>query len=157
MATPAIEAILTKLVTVIEGLTPSIEAAKTFKRSTERAQIETFPTTAPKRRFDVDFEGLRDLSATATGFSQTPQTAHREATFRVGIFYPTTQAEKNVEKQIASDCEVIMRAISDATKWTGTNYRRAVVTNASTDRSSREGEAIILNLQVEILYLDVEA
>lgn len=155
MATPGIEAIIDKLSTVVEALTPTLEATGPggkFRRSTERVTIERMPLLTSKRLFNIDFVGMRDLSAEGRGV-QTPSIADKQSTLRLRIYYPRGKDERSLEKVIASDTEILQRSLSDATKWTGTNYRRAVGI-ASVTREVAEGKALYVETNIEIQYRD---
>lgn len=158
MAAPAVQAALEAVVARIEAITPTIDATTAFARKT----IERVPssTRARKRLFDVDFEGVRDLSNEGSGV-QAPALADRVATFTVRIDYAAARAERALELTMAVDAELVLRALGRSAGWAGTPVRR-VVARASVERDQVEpapgmGTGVLkLAVTADVTYRDAE-
>lgn len=159
MAAPAISAAIAAVLAKVEAITPTIDPAQAFRRSSETAPPST---RAGKRRFDFDMGALRDLSNEGAG-TQAPGIADRLATVAITIAYPLARAEKALETTLAVDAELVLRALGRSASWAGTVVRRAQA-RAAIDRTDAEvlGDAgpkpghLYLIVTCDILYRDSE-
>jgi hypothetical protein len=158
MAAPAVQAALETVLASIEAITPTIDADQLFTR--KRVERTAATTRAPKRRFDVDFGSMRDLSNEGEGV-QSPGLADRSATFTIRIDYAAARSERALETTMAVDAELVLRALGRSANWAGTPVRR-VVAQTAVERSEvvpvpGAGTATLaLVVTAEITYRDAE-
>lgn len=150
-APPQVEEALDALIAKLEAIVPTVDPACRFRRREESAP----PTTkAPKRLFDVDFEGhIRDLSNEGNG-AQNPGVADRVARFTVEIDYPLARAEKALELTTAVDSELVLRALTRSANWNGTPVQ--IVRATSTMRTDQAEDGMGAGFRVLVVTADVQ-
>jgi hypothetical protein len=149
---PAIEQVVTALVTRLQAIAPSQKPGVKFRRATEVLATGETPGTALFRQFDVDYQGGQDDSQEGHGV-QSPGVADRRARFQISVYYPRARAEKKFEDVMASDSEWAMRALARSASWAGTPIQRTTC-RATVDRSRKD--KLLLVLALEVQYRDTE-
>lgn len=151
---PAIEKVISALVTRLEAIVPTKQPRFRFHRSDESLRSAQFAVKSCTRLFNVDATGGQDDSQEGrAGAVQNQALADRVARFSIVIAYPRAEQEKELEDVMASDGEWAMRKLARSADWTGTPVRRATC-RWSIDRT--RDDKLFLVLVLEVQYRDTE-
>lgn len=159
MAAPAIEQVVDALVARISAIAPSLRPTTKFRRSQETAEAQQEPSRSSFRQFDVDVQRGADDSNEGRGV-QNVGLADRTATFLVSVSYPSVgRAERGLEKVIASDAELLLRAVGRAANWVlaPTAPVHRAICRWTVNRSYLEADgALVLEVTIDVQYRDTE-
>lgn len=159
MTAPAVETVLDAFVSRVEAIVPTLRTNTRFRRSPENAEASEAPTRSGLRQFDVDVLGGGDDSNEGRGV-QNVGSADRTVSLLLSISYPAPgRAERALEKVIASDAELVLRAVGRSANWVSSPsapVRRAVCRWTVNRSALQSGAEIILEVTVDVQYRDTE-
>jgi hypothetical protein len=153
---PAVEAIYDQLFVAIAALTPSIEPTKGFMAISDDVDLDQFPLSAAERKFDIEVQGGLDESANANGV-QGVFLADRTIRVEVQVAYAALRPRRRaVDKRIASDAEIIMRAANKSSTFGATSIHGMFPRAWKVNRAAQDGQLWILQLPFDVRYRDQE-